>query len=77
MKKNVPKEVLIVCPFFKYSDGNHITCEGVCLKNTISLNFENPQGKENYKNRYCRDMPGYHNCRVCEMLEEKWADDGK
>lgn len=78
MKRDVnPKEVLIVCPFFKYSDMHHIACEGVCPGNTVSLNFENPHDKNVYKDEYCRDIHGYHYCRVCEMLEAKYADDGR
>lgn len=78
MKKNVSnKEVLIVCPFFKYNDPYHIGCEGVCGGTTLSVNFKSPQDKDEYKDRFCRNIENYHKCRVCEMLEAKYVDDGK
>jgi hypothetical protein len=66
----------IVCPFYKFADEYHIGCEGVLGGTSLSINFGNPHDKEEYKNKYCRDICGYHNCRVCEMLEDKY-DDGK
>lgn len=74
MKKNVSKEVLVVCPFFKHTDGNHIVCEGLYGGTTLSINFGDPNDKESYKDAYCRNMDGYHYCRVCVMLEDKYND---
>jgi hypothetical protein len=78
MKRNAdPKEKAIVCPFFKWTDNNHIACEGVETSSSVSLNF-NGRGKvEAYKERFCRDIDGYRRCRFCKMLLEKYADDGK
>lgn len=67
----------IVCPFYRYADSQHIGCEGVCKGNTLSINFENPNEEKAYKDRHCRSMEGYRLCKVCEMLEAKYADDGK
>lgn len=78
MKRNVNhKEVLIVCPFFKWTDNNHIACEGVESASTVSLNFGDPNEENAYKDRYCRNIDGYKDCRLCGMLLKKWADDGK
>ena len=71
------EEVTIVCPFYKCSDSNHIKCEGLESGNTITLNFGDPKDESAYKNRYCRNMIRYHDCRICGILEEKWADDSK
>ena len=78
MRRNVDtNEKSIVCPFFKWTDNNHIACEGVCLANTVSLNFGNPNDETAYKNRFCRSIDGYKECRICEMLMVKYEDDGK
>lgn len=77
MRDEYKREVLIVCPFYKHSDSNHIKCEGFCPGTSITINFSNPQSENGYKDRYCRSMIQYHDCPICEILEEKYADDGK
>ena len=77
MRRTNNVEKTIVCPFLKWVDENHIACEGVDLTDTVCLNFSDSKKSTAYKNRYCRSMNGYKECRICKMLEEKWADDGK
>lgn len=77
MKNRGRYDQLVVCPFYKYAESQRIGCEGVCPGSTVSLNFENPNDELAYKNNYCRNINRYRHCRVCEMLMEKYGDDGK
>ena len=78
MRRNVDtKDGDVVCPFFKWADRNHVACEGVCQGNTTSLVFGDPNTKKKYMDDYCTNIDGYKDCCVCEMLMEKYADDGK
>ena len=78
MKHNVDaKGEAIVCPFFRWTDNNHIACEGVATSSSVSINFNGRSKVEAYKERFCRDINGYRRCHLCKMLLEKYADDGK
>ena len=65
----------VVCPFFKWSDKNHIGCEGVSVGNTVSLVFGDPNRRNEYKIRHCRSLERYKSCRVCQMLMGKYCDE--
>lgn len=78
MKHNVDtKEKTVVCPFFVWTDNNHIACEGVGTSSSVSLNFNGRKKVDAHKERYCRSIDGYKDCRVCKMIMEGYADDGK
>lgn len=62
----------VACPYFCRFNGNRICCEGVGRGNTVNVVFESSRRMREYKERYCYDVKGCHDCMIYRMLDEKW-----
>lgn len=65
-------DVDVVCPFFKNSDIQKISCEGVGESSTTTLNFPNRKKRDKHKEQFCDR--GYKKCEIHKMLEAKYND---
>lgn len=64
-----------VCPYYRRMQQNRICCEGVSKRNTINLVFEDTYGNLRHRQEYCNSLESYKKCRVCRMLDEKYAEE--
>lgn len=74
----------VKCPYYIGSTHtymqklNQIRCEGVAKDSVLSLSFETKAQEQTYRERFCNNIHGYHNCLICKALNRKWGvDDGK
>lgn len=65
----------VVCPYYRRSLQNRICCEGLGERNTINLVFEDTHGNDRYRTHYCNSLNNYKHCRVCMMLDQKYAEE--
>lgn len=65
----------VVCPYYCRSDKNRICCEGLEYRNTINLVFEDSSATERYREHFCNRIDNYKSCRVCDMLNRKYAEE--
>lgn len=63
----------VVCPYYITDKQGKISCEGIEDKTYNHLVFENCLDKKPYMMKFCCDSENYMNCRICEMLDLKWA----
>lgn len=52
---------------------NQIRCEGIEKDSSISLSFETKAQEQAYREKFCHDIQGYHNCLICKALNRKWG----
>lgn len=65
----------VVCPFYRTNDNNRVCCDGVSEGNTINVVFGDSTRRKRYMECYCNSIENYKNCKICEMLRDKWGDD--
>ena len=75
MSRDNRNDKAIVCPYYRCSDPYHICCEGVTEDTSIKVTFGDPKKTANYKHCFCRSIEAYKRCKVCDMLERKYADE--
>ncbi len=69
----------VVCPYYIGNTNtymtklNQIRCEGVAKDSVISLSFETKAEEQEYRERFCHDIHGYHKCLICKALNRKWG----
>ena len=61
-----------VCPFFRHISGASIGCEGAYDGTFIQLGFRDKIAARRHLNDYCAQMEGCQECRVYQMLMEKY-----
>ena len=64
----------VACPFYKHTDSNRIVCEGISLRNTVSLAYEDSRDKVEYMKKRCESIEGCHGCPIYSMLDRWYAD---
>lgn len=52
---------------------NQIRCEGVVKDSVVSLSFETKPQELEYRDRFCNNIKGYHQCLICKALDRKWG----
>lgn len=52
---------------------NQIRCEGIVKDSVVSLSFETKAQEQAYREMYCYNIHGYHNCLICKALNRKWG----
>lgn len=58
------------CPFYHKEAPQRVFCEGVVDKSSLTLNFADAQGCQDYRFQYCNDK--YRDCPVNKMLMDKY-----
>lgn len=59
------------CPFYHKEAAQKVFCEGVVDKSSLTLNFADAQGCQDYRFQYCNDK--YKDCPVNKMLMTKYT----
>ncbi len=67
----MPKEPVIICPFFVRERDKKIACESVVPGCTMLLEFCAVEEKKAYRKRYCQSF-SYTKCPIAQMLESSY-----
>ena len=63
-------DVSAKCPFYKNSNPNCVTCEGIYNKSTVTTRFEHRNDLGNFRALFCDS--NYQNCKIYRLLEKKY-----
>ncbi len=63
--------VVFVCPFYKWSRGMRIGCEGECR-----VSFPDRAAFERYVGAYCANLPGWEKCTLAEARNQYYEQEG-
>ena len=64
----------VVCPFYRRNEVNRICCEGVEDNNSLNLVFGAHKDMVEYERLFCDDMIFHKDCRIYQMLIQKWEE---
>ena len=65
-------EGLIICPFYKATATQSISCEGITEDCIIKLLFASPEKRDLHRKIFCDN--NYKNCEIYRMLEKKYEE---
>ncbi len=67
---SVYEDVDAKCPFYKRSNKNSISCEGIVSNSSLTIGYVSPKEKATQKRVFCNDR--YQNCEIYQMLMQKY-----
>lgn len=66
-------EAEVKCPYYKRHEKGRIICEGFFDGGNSVLEFHGKAKREAYMIKYCGSLEGCKECKLHEMLDEKWG----
>lgn len=64
----------VVCPFYKYSSANRITCEGMNMRATSVQYFYTDTEKKIHFETHCCSLNSWEKCLWARMLMGKYEE---